>query len=76
MPVLDLSHFEKTDPRVVKPGADLESIRYSDLFYESRFKALMNATRAIGKPLACDPFNDLCNGRRSVRYVMDFLENR
>lgn len=76
MPVLNLAHFEKTDPKVTKPGADLGSIRYSDLNYSSRIAALVEATKGVGKPLACDPFNDLCNGRRSLAYVMDFVEKR
>ena len=74
MPALDLNHFAKSDPHVLAPGSDLNKIRYSDLFYDSRLRAVVQATRDKGKPLEFEPFNDLVNGRRSVQYVMDYLD--
>ena len=37
---------------------------------------VVHATRDKGKPLEFEPFNDLVNGRRSVQYVMDYLDAR
>lgn len=74
MPTLDLAHFRITDPAVLAPNCNRDAIRYSDLNYSSRFDALLKATYGSGKRLECDPFNDLCNGRRSLQYVMDAVE--
>ena len=76
MPALDLNHFAKSDPYVLAPGTDLNKIRYADLFYDSRLCAVVRATRDNGKPMPFEPFNDLVNGRRSVQYVMDYLDAR
>lgn len=74
MAKLDLSHFTLSDPCVALKGSDLKRIRYSDLNYTSRMKALLEATRDAGKPLTAEPFNDLLNGRRSLQYVIEFVE--
>lgn len=70
---LNLQYFRETDPRVLDTKSDLSQIRYSDLNYSSRLKALLTATRDMGKPMACAPFNDLLNGRHSVASVNDAL---
>lgn len=71
MAKLDLSHFALSDPRVLSKDCNHNTIRYSDLNYSSRIKALLAATRDSGKPLAFEPFDDLLNGRRSLAYVMN-----
>ncbi len=70
---LNLQYFRETDPRVLDTKSDLSQIRYSDLNYSSRLKALLTATRDMGNPMACAPFNDLLNGRHSVASVNDEL---
>lgn len=69
MPGLDLTLLATTNPVLRKPGVDLERVRFADLDYTNRFKALIGATKGQGKPLACDPFNDLLNGHHSVASV-------
>lgn len=73
MAALDLSHFAITDPHVTTKGCDLHRVGYAELNYSSRIKALLEATRDAGKPLALELFNDLLNGRRSVAYVRDYV---
>ena len=73
---LDLKHFEVTDPHVLFEGRDLDKVRYDDLNYSSRIRALLACTRDQGRPiLKAELFNDLLNGRRSLGAVMRFIDH-
>lgn len=75
MPCLDLQLLAKSHPELVNPQTDLSKIRFADLNYTERFKALLNATRDQGKPLACDPFNELLNGHHTVASVQRVISS-
>lgn len=75
MTVIDLSYFEKSDPCVSKLDADFNNIKYRELFYDSRLKFLLARTKHVGKSLDKDLFNDLLNGRHSLKHVISVLEN-
>ncbi len=56
-------------PRLAQPEVDLTSIRFADIQYGIRDKALLAFTRDKGVPLSKESFIDICHGRMNVAQV-------